>query len=116
MKLNFDRFAKYLAKGFWVVFLAVFASVSLSFTPATAPSFAAPNAYKAAIEQDVQQVDENRLDAYESAKETVNSRNGIEKEYEENEEAYLEEHPEEGGLMSGAKQVLEKLSSSDSDR
>ncbi len=116
MKLNFDRLAKLLVKSFWVVCLAVFASVSFSFTPATAPSFAATNSYKAAIERDIQQEDENRLEAYESAKETVNSRNGLEKEYEENEEAYLEEHPEEGGLIGGAKQVLEKLSDSGNDR
>lgn len=116
MKLSFDRFAKLLAKSFWVVCLAVFASVSFSLTPAVAPSFAATNSYKAAIEQDIQQEDGGRLEAYESAKETVNARNGLEKEYEENEEAYLEEHPEEGGLMGGAKQVLEKLSNSDGDR
>ncbi len=55
--------------------------------------------------------EEQRQDAYEEATEAVSSnpKQGIEKIYEEDLQEYREENPNKGGLIEGAKDLVEKV-------
>jgi len=55
--------------------------------------------------------EEQRQEAYEEATEAVSSdpKQGLEKIYEEDLQEYREENPNEGGLIEGAKELVDKV-------
>jgi hypothetical protein len=84
------------------------------FSLATQPSYAvsSPEEYLTEIRKDQSMKD--RQEAYKEATEiTEDPKMGIEKEYEREVDQYFEEHPEEGGIVQEAKELVNKVTSSD---
>lgn len=55
----------------------------------------------------------SREEAYEKATEAAKDPNGLEKEYKKDLKIYQKDHPEEGGLIEGAKEAIEKVTGND---
>lgn len=71
-----------------------------------------PNEYLQEIQKD--QTSKDRQKAYQEAtKITEDPKMGVEKEYEEEVDEYFEEHPEEGGALQGAKNLVNKVTGKD---
>ncbi|MBE9179086.1 hypothetical protein IQ268_10985 [Oculatella sp. LEGE 06141] len=107
MKLVLSALKKALYKGIYVGALVALLNIGGWLAIATPASYAASTTV-----QDQESV-ESREQAYEEAKSIVNDPKGIEREYEKNKDAYLKEHPEEGGVIEEAKQAVERITGND---
>jgi hypothetical protein len=84
------------------------------FSLSTQPSYAvsSPEEYLNEIRKDQSMKD--RQEAYKEATEvTEDPKMGVEKEYEREVDQYFEEHPDEGGVVQGAKELVNKVTGSD---
>ncbi|GAB4368832.1 MAG: hypothetical protein Kow00121_08230 [Elainellaceae cyanobacterium] len=80
----------------------------------TQPSYAVSTPDEALQEIRRDQAASSREEAYETRSQiTEDPKMGVEKEYEEEVEEYFEEHPEEGGIVEGAKQLINKATGKD---
>lgn len=96
-------------KGMYVLALVVLLNVAgWMMAPA---SYAVPSSSDSSLTQtNNQESAESREEAYEEAQEVVNDpKRGVEKEYEKNRDEYFQEHPGEGGVVQGAKNLVDKV-------
>lgn len=98
-----------LRKGLLLVaFISLFNVVSFSLPSSPAHAVSTPDEYLQEIKKDQNMKD--RQEAYKEATEiTEDPKMGVEKEYEAEAEEYLEEHPEEGGVLQGAKNLVNQV-------
>lgn len=103
-----------LRKGLLLVaFVSLFNVASWFGMPSqTAHAISTPDEYLQEIRKD--QTMKDRQEAYKEATEiTENPKMGVEKEYEAEVEEYFEEHPEEGGVLQGAKDLVNQVTGKD---
>lgn len=103
-----------LRKGLLLVALVCLLSITSWFYMPNRPAAAAssPDSYLQEIKRD--QSLQDRQEAYKEATEiTEDPKAGVEKEYEEEVDEYLEEHPEEGSALQGAKNLVNKVTGKD---
>ncbi|WP_346292862.1 hypothetical protein [Sphaerothrix gracilis] len=74
------------------------------------PSYAAPKASEITQTQNTAAAD--REDAYEKAAAVIDDPRGVEKEYEKNMDNYKRSHPSENGMIEEAKDLVEKVTTS----
>ncbi|WAL61809.1 hypothetical protein [Thermocoleostomius sinensis] len=101
-------------KAFLVIMCVSLLNVLGWFSLAMQPSYAvsSPEEYLNEIRKDQSMKD--RQEAYKEATEiTEDPKMGVEKEYEREVNEYFEEHPEEGGIVQGAKDLVNKVTGSD---
>ncbi len=55
---------------------------------------------------------EPRDQAYDEALEVIDNPNGVQKTYQENLKQYRQENPDQGGIVEGAKELVEKITPS----
>lgn len=89
--------------------VSLFNLVSWS-SPLTQPSYAVSSPQEALQEIKRDQAEQSRTQAYEEAVEvTENPKMGVEKAYEEEMAEFRKEHPDEGGIVEGAKELVGKV-------
>lgn len=99
-----------LRKGLLLVaFVCLLNMVSWFALPnSSATAASSPDEYLQEIKKD--QSVKDRQEAYQEATEvTEDPKVGVEKEYEEEVDDYLKEHPDEGGVLQGAKNLVDKV-------
>lgn len=96
-----------------LVFVSLLNVVSLLAVPNhSAYAVSSPDEYLQEIKKD--QTMKDRQEAYKEATEiTEDPKAGVEKEYEAEVEEYFEEHPEEGGVVQGAKNLVNQVTGKD---
>ena len=89
--------------------VSLFNVVSWS-SPLTQPSYAVSTPQEALQEIKRDQAAQSRGQAYEEAVEiTEDPKTGVEKAYEEEIAEFRKEHPDEGGIVEGAKELVGKV-------
>ena len=103
----------FLSRCWRAIALACLVSVMGWLMVANQPAYAA--AAKGASAPPVDQVmtEEPRDQAYEKAVEVIEDPNGVQKTYQENLKHYRQENPDQGGVVEGAKSLLEKITPGD---
>jgi len=99
-----------LRKGLLLLVFVSLLNVVSWFGVPTHSAYAAssPDEYLQEIRKD--QTMKDRQEAYKEATEiTEDPKMGVEKEYEAEVDEYFEEHPEEGGVLQGAKNLVNKV-------
>ncbi len=93
--------------------LSLFNVVTWLSFPAS-PSYAVSSPKEALQEIQKDQATQDPKQAYEKASEiTEDPKMGVEKAYEQNIDEYYKEHPEDTGLIKGAKGLLDKVTGND---
>lgn len=99
-----------LRKGLLLVAFVSLLNIASWFSLPNSSAYAvsSPDEYLQEIKRD--QASKDRQEAYKEATEiTEEPKVGVEKEYEEEVNEYFEEHPEEGGALQGAKNLVNKV-------
>ncbi|MGB3312254.1 MAG: hypothetical protein WBG32_22290 [Nodosilinea sp.] len=73
------------------------------------PAYAATAQGASAPTVDKTMTAEPRDQAYDEAIEVINNPEGVQKTYEENLKQYRQENPDQGGVVEGAKELVEKI-------
>ncbi|PSR17699.1 hypothetical protein C8255_11290 [filamentous cyanobacterium CCP3] len=76
---------------------------------ASQPAYAAEARRTSAPTVDKTMTEEPRDQAYDEALEVIDNPNGVQKTYEENLKQYRQENPDQGGVIEGAKELVEKI-------
>lgn len=76
---------------------------------ASQPAYAADASRSSTPTVDKTMTAEPRDQAYDEALEVIDNPNGVQKTYEENLKQYRQENPDQGGIVEGAKELVEKI-------
>ncbi|MGB3200896.1 MAG: hypothetical protein WBA99_08335 [Nodosilinea sp.] len=76
---------------------------------ASQPAYAADARRESTPTVDQTMAAEPRDQAYDEALEVIDNPNGVQKTYEENLKQYRQENPDQGGIVEGAKDLVEKI-------
>lgn len=76
---------------------------------ANQPAYAAPSPSASTPPVDQVMTEEPRDQAYEEALEVIDDPNGVQKAYEENLKQFRQQNPDQGGVLEGAKELVEKI-------
>ncbi|MBE9109329.1 hypothetical protein IQ273_07860 [Nodosilinea sp. LEGE 07298] len=76
---------------------------------ASQPAYAAEAQRASTPTVDKTMTAEPRDQAYDEALEVIDNPNGVQNTYEENLKQYRQENPDQGGVVAGAKELVEKI-------
>ncbi|PSF36147.1 hypothetical protein C7H19_14205 [Aphanothece hegewaldii CCALA 016] len=111
MSSTFSFFKQILRRGIFVVVLVSLINLAGWFLPTIQPSYAgvsSPAEELKDIRKDLAAQDPEKI--YEEATDpSVDPKMGVEKKFEENLKEYNKENPDQGGLLGGAKELINKI-------
>lgn len=112
MQRFFSTFKRIVVSTIFVLGFAGLVGVTIAPQPSYAT--AAPQSTSQEVISPDSQNYATREEAYEKAIEAAKDPSGLEKEYEKDLKMYKEAHPDQGGLVEQAKEVVEKVVGKDS--
>lgn len=108
-----SSFKEFLRRSAFLVVLVGSLNIVTWFLPTVQPSYADLSSPEEAIEE-IQKDLENPEQLYEKATEiSKDPKMGVEKKYDENIQEYYQENPEQGGILGGAKKVIDEITTTD---
>ncbi|MGB5973546.1 MAG: hypothetical protein WBG38_09505 [Nodosilinea sp.] len=109
MKQLVTRSREWLSRSLNLLAVAGLASVASWLMLVSQPAYAATTLETPTPSVDQVMPKEPRDQAYEEALEVIDNPRGVQKTYQENLKEYRQENPDEGGVIEGAKELVEKI-------
>ncbi|NJO39896.1 MAG: hypothetical protein HC769_04035 [Cyanobacteria bacterium CRU_2_1] len=112
MRYMISNFMQQLHNG--ILLIVCVCLFGILFSTLSQPSYAVSTPKQALTEIRSDQSTQSPEEAYEEAAEVIDDpKMGVEKEYEQNIDKYFQEHPEEGGLIESAKELINQVTGGD---